>query len=166
MKKDNNKEEQTHKAKNLRESKLSPMFSEEDVRETVKRFILAWLRGEITIKFPDAQELLLKSKRSKEKTDFKRAIEEELEYKSIFMDRISTCTENKEATFEEQRVAIYWLFTAIMSLRSAERIQGNFMEFNIEERLQKLEKRIKALNKVVQELIIVVNAIREGKKRS
>lgn len=142
------------------------IFSEDEIRQTVKRFVLAWLRGEITIHFPSAEEFFTRSTLMKQKTDFRQASESEILCKGTFIEQVSICVGNKKATSEEREEAIDWLFKTILSLRSAERVEGRFTEFDIEERFLRIEERIKALNTMVQELIIVVNAMREGRKHS
>ena len=142
------------------------ILSEDDIRQTVRQFILAWIRGDITIHFADAMNILQRSQLEGKFIDYKKASERESQGKQYFSNLIETCVGNKDVTSEEREEAISELFKWILILRSAKRVEGRIVEFDIEERFRRLEKRIKALNGVIQELVIVINVMREGRKHS
>lgn len=143
------------------EQNLSSMFSEDDVENLVKEFILSWLRGEITINFPSAREL----REYPFPTYFQdpKAKAKEIKIKDYFIDLISICLGIEKATSKQRNTAIKKLFRQILALRSGNRIEGTFAEFNIEKRFQILENQVKDTSNLVKELLIIVKA-RLGQK--
>lgn len=135
----------------------SSIFSDEDIKNTVREFILAWLRGKIAINFPSARELqnyLLPIFRYDP-----QAKEKEIKIKEYFINLVSICLGTEKATSKERNKAINLVFRQILALRSGNRIKGTFAEFNIEKRFQILENQVKDTNNLVKELLITVKAL-------
>jgi len=129
------------------------IFSEEEVRDTVKGFVLDWLRGQVKINFPTAQELVDKSKQEKSEIGFKEAREQEVANKEQFINLILICSGDKPSSPEEQQKACSALFKSILACRAGERIEGEFMDYSVQERLGKLEQKLEVTSGQVQELM-------------
>lgn len=141
----------------------SSVFSDDEVRTTVKEFILAWLRGEITINFPTAREF---GTFSYQMIGYlgQEAKGKEIDIKMKFIELVSICLGIEEATSEQYNVAIKHIFNTMLALRVGNRIKGTFAEFDIEKRFQILETQVKATNILVRELAIAVKSLL-GQKR-
>jgi len=146
-------EKQDNSTPKPEEQKPRPLFSQEEIKDIIKGFVLAWLGGHITIKFPSAEELLARSKLENRKLDYKQATDEELAGKLDTIELISICAGAKPATHEEQQKATGDLFHRILLLRSADRIKGNFVKYSTEERLTRLEEGLKVTNDLVKQLV-------------
>lgn len=66
---------------------------------------------------------------------------------------ISICSDSKPATPEETQKAIDELFKSILVYREGKRIEGNFEDYDIEERPRKLEEDFRVTNDLVEQLI-------------
>jgi len=142
------------KTKPSEEKRAVSIFTEQEVRSTVKGFVLAWLRGHIEITFPDKEEILRFFKEDvKQDVSAIKATQLEVYTKKNFRDLILICSDVKPATPEEQRKALSDLFNAILIFRSSRRLEGEFLEYNFEERLRRLEGGLAVTNNLVKELI-------------
>jgi hypothetical protein len=150
----NSNQEQNNDAKPSLEKSQS-VFTKGEIRDTVKGFILAWLRGDVSIHFPRADEIQSISKKGKEHLEYKDAFEREMQGKLSFIDFISIIAERKPATVQEQEVAMSNLFDRILAYRCGDRIEGKFEKhIDIDERLSKLEEQFDVMNDLLQELVI------------
>lgn len=76
------------------------------------------------------------------------------------IDLISICAGSKEATSEERKKAIAKLFTMIFFMRAASgRLEGRFTEFDVEERLSRLEEKLNATEDIVNQIAILIRGI-------
>jgi hypothetical protein len=133
------------------------IFSKDEIRDTVKGFVLAWLRGDINLKFLNANEIMERAKLTNERKDFNQALKEELTAKDAFNSLVSICVGTKEASSEEQKKAISELFSWILTFRSGHRLEGTFMRgVDFEERLHKIEEELESTKNLVYELAMSV----------
>ena len=129
------------------------IFSEEEVRDTIKGFLLAWLRGEVKIKFPLAPEFQNTCAKRGKPIDYDEAVQSEVAVKNEFTKLISICSGAKQSTAEEQQGAITALFEDILTYRSSSRIEGNFFEYSLEKKLERLEQGLRVTNDLVEQLV-------------
>ncbi|MCH7648341.1 MAG: hypothetical protein IIA83_07025 [Thaumarchaeota archaeon] len=133
--------------------KLQTIFTEEEVRSTVKAFVLAYLRGTITVDFPNITEFLDEHKHGGKKYTYEEAKEKEINPKVHTMRNIDIVSGTTKSTKVELEEAIQELFTQILFFRAGHRIKGKFMEFDIEKKLDDFENRLSATNKVIEEFV-------------
>jgi hypothetical protein len=143
-------EKPTTAAKN--EDSMS-IFSEEEMRDTAKGFVLAWLSGKVDIQFANADEITTLQKLEGRKIDHQEARQQEIETKKWFNNLVAICCGAEATTPEEQRKAIHGLFKAILSYRAAHRIAGDFANYNLETRIAKLEDGIARINNLLEQLV-------------
>jgi hypothetical protein len=163
-------EEKNNKLPDLTDSaskskEIEGIFSQDEIRNIVKQFIAAYLRGELTIEFRTAGEILQQAKFAKRKINIDAALDEEVACKKPFYDMIAVCTGSTEASPQERQTAIFDLFNIIVILRSSGRLKGNLMSSNIEERLERMETELVDISKVVKELVIFYRSIVESRHR-
>ena len=158
----NEKEEKssnTAKAQQKTPKKLL-LFSEKEFIGTVRSFIDAWLRGQITINFPTAAEL----EKQKQGTNLSfrypggyitpQSQVDEIKGKELFMSLVATACSD-EATIVEQETAISQLFQMLMAYRCGKRIIGSFtIQNDLEPKISRMEDQITAMNKLLEELIV------------
>jgi hypothetical protein len=127
------------------------LFSQKDVRNFVLAFVSAWIKGEITIRFPTAAEL---SKKSPLAISFPTdpSVNAELKIKEHYIDLLSICAGTKPATADEQQKAIVEVFRMLLMFRSANRIEGKLLSSDLEERVEKLERTTKSTTKLVEQI--------------
>lgn len=130
-----------------------PLFSKEEVESTVKGFLLAWMRGEIVIHFPTANEYVTGGEERGEKITAQEARARETQNKTIVTGLIEVCSGRKTASPVELEQATTSLFRYIMWWRQGERIEGKFLEYSIEQKMSELERKLEATNRIVIEFI-------------
>jgi len=133
--------------------KLKTIFSDEEVRSTVKAFVLAYIRGKITIEFPNTQEYLNEHKFGGKKYTFEEAKNKESSTKFDFVRNINIISGKIKVTEAELEKTTHDLFSDILLCRAGHRIKGEFMEFDIEKKIDDLEKRLDATNNVITEFV-------------
>jgi len=153
MSQDKPPEEKESKQTNNSESKIRTIFEEEEIRSTVKAFVLAYIRGTITIDFPEGGELLKGAKERGLKTDSKMAYENVLKLKKQFSKDLLIVSGAKKGTVEEIEHSIETIFYFISLARSSHRIKGTFLEFDIEKKIDDIELKTNATNKVVEQIV-------------
>lgn len=158
MKSDKNKV----KAETFEQDSYS-IFSDAEIRDTVRQFILAWVRGKVTINFPTASEFGTFSYHMIGYLG-QEAKGKEIDIKMKFIDLVSICLGIEEATSEQYNVAIKNMLITMLAFRVGNRINGTFAEFDIEKRFQILETQVKATNILVKEMAIAVKSLL-GQKR-
>jgi len=146
-------DKQIDKTDTPKKQEATSIFLETEIRDTVKNFLLAWLRGQIKIQFRTANEIFQRSKLEGTKMDFKQASTEEVNSKKTFVDIAEICLGTKPSTPEEQQKAIGELFGWILTFRAGGRIEGWFLESDLEQRLSRIEKGLTVTNNLVQEIV-------------
>lgn len=148
---DPNTDSKSEQSNNFTEKDINPVFSDDEVRSTVKGFILAFIRKEVHIHFPNATDYQnlqtiknpLKELSIEEKAkQIQHGLEIEQTAKKHFTDILEKCAGLQECSSSERRKAFQQLFKDICSYRLGNRIEGNFWDYSIEERLEKLEKKV------------------------
>jgi hypothetical protein len=135
--------------------KILSIFTENDVKDTVKKFILGWINGTVSINFPTADEIYNRSKKEKTGLDYKEAVNQEVQGKLQFVEYIQIIIGNKPATKQEQEFAMSLIFERLLAYRCGGRIVGTFgKQEDYEARLNKIEEEISAMNESIQQLII------------
>ncbi len=129
------------------------VFSQEELRSVIKGFILAYLRGSITINHPTAEAIIEFRKDSGTPITLAQATKEEMDSKVRFRLLMGVVTGATSSTQEELVKATDELFQLILSMRNGRRIVGEFMEFRFEERIEDIERKLDATNNLVQQLI-------------
>jgi hypothetical protein len=127
------------------------LFSQKDIRNFVLTFVSAWIKGDITIRFPTAAELS-KSRPLDITFPSDPSLNAEVKIKEHYIDLLSVCAGTKPASSEEQQKAIVEIFRMLLMFRSANRIEGKLQPSGLEERVDKLEKALKSTNKMVEQI--------------
>jgi len=143
-------------AKPSRKSENS-IFSQKEIKNTVRKFILAWLNGDVTINMMTASEFAQTDMAKGHFPNYQKALDDELRIKQAFIDLVSICIGNKTAGDEERQKAFEQIFQFILSWRSANRIVGKFNDYaDIDDRLDKLEEGQERTRKLIDELILLL----------
>lgn len=129
----------------------SSMFSQEEINAIVRDFVLAWIRGDVKIKFPTSYEILEGAKQEGHLINKGLAHEVEAKGKTDLVDLIKTC--GKPATSEQLQEVTDKLFARILLLRCGNRIEGSFAEYSLESKIEKIEEQIATMTVVIQELV-------------
>lgn len=130
-----------------------PLFSQDEIEATVKGFLLAWVRGQLSVHFPTAEEYVSTEEEKGETITLKQASEYELRNKEDFSNLIEICSGRKNASPSELMEATTRLFRFILWWRQGERITGAFLEYSIEERMHDIEQKLEATNEVVRQFV-------------
>jgi hypothetical protein len=77
----------------------------------------------------------------------------EVTEKRKFAELVKICAGVRPSTPEELRLAIDTIFTHILAFRASFRLEGDFLECGLEERITELERRQDAINNVIQQFI-------------
>ena len=127
------------------------LFSQEDIRKFVMEFVSAWIRGDITLRFPTAAEL---SKKTPLSIAFPvdPSVNAELKIKEHYVDLLSICAGTKQATSKEREKAITEVFRMLLMFRSANRIDGKILSSDIEKRVAELEKIVQSTTKLIEQI--------------
>lgn len=164
--KNNNKDKEVERVSTEETSQplKGQLFTNEEIQNTVKSFVLSWIRGEVKIDFPLATELFERAKIEKPEISFKEASAKEVKGKIEFMNLISIIAGEKPSTPQELELAIFALFKKILGFRCGERILGTFgKKDDIEKRLTDLEEQSISMNDSIQQLIIWYRSFLERK---
>jgi hypothetical protein len=126
--------------KNKTEQPPAALFTSKEVRQFVTQFVSSWIRGDIVIRFPTANEL---SKKNPLAIAFPTdpSINEELKIKEHYVDLLLVCAGVKPASTEEQDKAVTEVFRMLLMFRSANRIEGKIYASDLEKRLTNLEEK-------------------------
>jgi hypothetical protein len=127
------------------------LFSQKDIRNFVLTFVSAWIKGDITIRFPTAAELS-KSRPLDITFPSDPSLNAEVKIKEHYIDLLSVCAGTKPASSEEQQKAIVEIFRMLLMFRSANRIEGKLQPSGLEERVDKLEKAFKSTTKMIEQI--------------
>jgi hypothetical protein len=144
--------EQSGKGANLGHISES-IFTPEETVSLVKGFVLAWMRGDVEVQFPFAEEIIKDAEREGKNMTVKEASEEELSLHKEVEHYALVCLGTIPSTKEQRQEAVNNLAQFIIRLRDTQRAKGKFSEFDIEQRILGLETRIDALDNVVSEFI-------------
>ena len=153
MTKETKQTSEKNEKENSEIEKLRTIFTEEEIRSTVKAFVLALLRGKISINFPTRNALMEEAKKRNEKMDYGEATDKEIHGKVEFRNNIEIISGSESSTESELNQAMNYVFNKILTFRSALRIEGTFLEFDIEKKLDDLELRLSATNNVIEEFV-------------
>lgn len=158
MQNDENKADrpQVDIAKPSRKSE-NPIFSQKEIKNTVRKFILGWLNGDVTINMMTASEFVQTDMAKGHFPNYQKALDDEIKMKQYFIDLVSICIGNKTASDEERQKAFEQIFMLILSWRSASRITGRINDYaDIEDRLDKLEEGQERTKGLIDELILLL----------
>jgi uncharacterized protein YicC (UPF0701 family) len=142
------------------------LFSQKDIRKVVMEFVSAWIRGDITIRFPTAAEL---SKKTPLSIAFPvdPSVNAELKIKEYYVDLLSVCAGTKQATASEREKAITEVFRMLLMFRSANRIEGKILSSDMEKRVAQLEKTVQSNSKHVEQITaFLFKSKKKPRKRS
>jgi hypothetical protein len=132
------------------------LFTQEEIKNIVKDFINAWLRGDVDFRFADANELIERSRITGKKISYDEAMTQERVDKTRFINVISICSDESIGTPEEKQKALQDAFKGIISLRIGHRLDGKFTGNKAEEKIARLGEDTKELNKHFEELYFYV----------
>lgn len=133
------------------------IFSQKEIKNTVRKFVLAWLNGDVSVNFMTASELTHADIMSGRFPNYQKALDDEIKMKQYFIDLVSICIGNKTASDEERQKAFEQIFQFILSWRSASRITGRINDYaDIEDRLDKLEEGQERTKRLIDELILLL----------
>ena len=131
------------------------LFSQEDIRKIVTEFVFAWIRGDITIRFPTAAELSRKTPLSMALAfPVDPSVNAELKIKEHYVDLLSICAGTKPSTAKELEKAIAEVFRMLLMFRSANRIEGKILSSDMEKRVEQLEKAGQSTSKLVEQITV------------
>ncbi|MDH5482861.1 MAG: hypothetical protein OEY22_08285 [Candidatus Bathyarchaeota archaeon] len=153
-KKDNT--DQADTASTSEKKMTTSIFSEDEINAIIKDFVLAWIRGEIKLIFPPADEIYQRFKKEKRPIDHKMASDISAITKSDLIDLIKICA--KPTTPDQQKKVNEELFELILHFRCGDRIQGSFTGYSSKDKLEELEEKLNAVNKAFEELYFYVKA--------
>jgi hypothetical protein len=127
------------------------LYSEKDVRAIVDEFVTSWIKGDLIIRFPTANEL---GKQNPLNITFSKdpSVSAELKIKEHYIDLILVCAGVKPASSVEQQKAISEVFKMILMFRSANRIENKNIVKDIEKRVTELEKTQQNQLKLVEQI--------------
>ncbi len=135
-------------------------LTQTDIKNTVSSFVLAWIRGDVVIDFPDAEQIIFVDKKQGKATSFPDAIKLELDNKKQFRERISVFLGNTPSTSGQKEQAMSDLFKELIDFRCGGRIKGTFgKQDDFEARITAIEERIEDMNNNIQQLIIWYRSI-------
>jgi len=129
------------------------LLSEREICAIVRDFITAYISGQIKINWADADFILLQQRKRGYTIDYDQAVKMELDAKNAFNENVAICAGTKKATPEELQKAIGIIFEHIMIFRHGKRIEGVFTDYNIEQRISRLEEGMEKINNLVQEIV-------------
>jgi len=138
---------------NEKSEELRTIFTEEEIRNTVKAFTLGFFRGTLVIHYNNVQDIIQIEKEKGNKISYEEAETKELDGKSVMMENLKIVSGSIESTNNELNSAIKTIFNSIINLRVGHRISGTFLEFDVEKRIDQMEEKISATNKVVEEFV-------------
>lgn len=145
------------------EPPATALFSQEDIRKFVTEFVSAWIRGDITIRFPTAAELSKKTPLSMALAfPVDPSVDAELKIKEHYVDLLSVCAGTKPSTAKEQEKAVAEVFRMLLMFRSANRIEGKILSSDMEKRVAQLEKTVQSTSKLVEQITVFL--FKEKKK--
>jgi hypothetical protein len=152
---DNDEKTDEEQEKRLASTKqeTKPILSRREIRGIVRDFIVAWLSGQIKLDFPTAKEAIDVAKVAGRTIDFDQARKQEVNGKTTFRRCVNICVGAVEATPEEQQKALSEMFDTIVRFRNGDRIIGNFMNYELEERISHLEEGLNVTNNLVEEIV-------------
>lgn len=147
MDRDASKEESVDdadKRKAIEPLRSLPRYSDRERFDIVKRFVDAYIMGEVKINFPTEHDL----KVSAEVLGIKKedAAKEEMDVRKQFFGQISTFTGALDATDNNARKAMNKLFQTIINARMSDRLDGNFLT------APRLESQVCTLQRDVEDL--------------
>ncbi len=152
--KDNAENKKVIKVKIRKQPEPEPaaLFSKTDVRRFVSEFAASWIRGDIVIHFPTANEL---SKKNPLAIAFPSdpSVNQELKIKEHYVDLLSICAGTKAASPEEQEKAITDVFRILLMFRSANRIEGKILSNDIERRIANLEEKTQSTSRLIEQIM-------------
>jgi hypothetical protein len=135
--------------------KTRSAFTRAEIDNTVKSFILSWLKNEVKIHFPTSEEIKTNHESEGDNITSAQAIKLELKGKTLFMTEIKIASGTTPATNEEKETATCDLFSMLLAYRCGNRIEGTFgKQDGFEQRLAQIEEQIESINTTVQELVI------------
>lgn len=129
------------------------ILSEEEIEATVKAFLLALLRGQIKINFSTAVMTQYTEQQGGNTIDYNEAAIKQAKYKRDFNELLEICAGIQPSSSEELKSAMNKMFRQILFLRTNKRIESTFPEYEMEGRMNELEKKFEIINKVMQRLI-------------
>lgn len=123
------------------------VFSQEEMRNFVRGFIIAYLDNKIKINF------LANVEGQISETGVKRYLsgDVDMEYNNTkqFLEAIDIVTGKVPATAEVRRHYVRGLFTAIITYRKNGWLEGSFYEFSLEKRIADLESKYANHNEII-----------------
>lgn len=160
MEKDNQKPQDERYGSETVGQKERTILTKDEVVQTVRDFVVAWIKGDVIITFPNAAFYMNKAQISKERLTPDLAIEKEIANKKLFTERILVITGKTPSTAEELDTTIFKVFQTILAFRCGGRIKGSFAKTeNFQGRIDKIEEQISAMNETIQELIIYYRSL-------
>jgi hypothetical protein len=138
------------------------LISKRESTATVREFVLAWIKGEISINFPDSSFIRHQAHLDGESIDIREASKREVLAKDFFIEQVSIVSGKKPSTVIEQEKAISELYDILLSFRCGDRIKGTFgTKDDHEARLQTLEEQVSGMNTLLEELVIAVRSLQQ-----
>ena len=143
------------------EMRMSRMiFSEKEIDDTVKSFILAYIHSKIRINFPDEIEIKENVKRSGKKLTLEESFNRNIKMKSDLLRNINICCGVTPSTTTDLEIAQGKIFQAILVYKISDRLEGSFLKFNENEKisefknkLDEFENKLDATNNLIIKLL-------------
>jgi hypothetical protein len=151
------------------------LFTFEEQRAIVRRFIDAYLSGAVTV-------IQLTPEMIKDQRDITNALAKQfpnlqdlanlsdaeiaVRIRNEFLTVLRIAAGIVEATKEQRRVAIIQMFYYILSLRTANRLRGNFLDVpRFESKLKDLEDMVNRHDELLKELEILMRNLGQGSSK-
>lgn len=129
------------------------IFSEKEIDDTVKSFILAYLHGRVKIEFPTDMEIKGNMKDYGQPVTAQGAVKLRVEMKSDLLQNINICCGVTPSTSIELEVAKGKVFQSILIFKLSDRLKGSFLEFEEGEKVKQFEEKLNATNDLVSKLL-------------
>ncbi|MCL5948983.1 MAG: hypothetical protein M1490_00715 [Candidatus Bathyarchaeota archaeon] len=125
---------------------------------------MAFISGRVKIDFPNKEQIEwlmhtmekagdAKFKKFDQKSKVDLAIYTEMQAQAEINDLIAVCCGTRKAASYEQKRAFNELFHKILAYRAGGRIVGEFVNYDIAERVERLEQGIEKINNLLKQLV-------------
>lgn len=129
------------------------IFSEKEIDDTVKSFVLAYLHGRIKIAFPTDIEIKGNMKKFGQPITTKDAVKRQIKMKAELCENINICCGITPSTSTELEVAKGKVFRLMLIFKLSDRLKGSFLEFEEDKQIKEFEDKLNATNDLVSKLL-------------
>ncbi len=136
----------------IKNNSVKPLLTSREIQKIVKDFSIAYISGQIQLKICTSTDYKLLAKEQGRKISTTDAMMQEVKFKKHLSDNIAICLGIRQATPEELQQAITVLFDLILTFRNGNRIVGQFIESDMQNRVRQLEFGLEKANKLLDDI--------------